>query len=202
MVCELFCKGISAEQSRTSTIIAEVMILEEAERLEKRLEKYSFSPYPRTPLYAKQMKMSNREGSSNTGKKPPVKSKGTLPPSKERIDKTGEKTCHACGKPGHFARDLVCPKYGQPRPSTKLGAVHDETPDNLDKISVHSEKEEVQLEEEEVLQPQESNKQDERLAMVEEEVSERPCIGSQYSSEGKDYELEGYKEYSDNDAEE
>jgi hypothetical protein len=101
--------------------------------------------------------------------------------------------CYACGKSGHFAKNPQCPNFGQPRPPAKVHAMRDVI--NEDRKEENKEN----CEDSEGAQEEDSEEPAERLAMIVEEDKDGQLLGSQYSSEGEDYQLEEYEQYSDQD---
>jgi hypothetical protein len=110
-------------------------------------------------------------------------------------NKLKDPTCYSCGQLGHYTSDAQCPNFGQPRMGTIQEAhdhdeVVDEPVDNADTgdpvvAPILDEVAEATQDVAAVPEPSDHG------------IYDEPLIGSQYTSEGEDYPLEEYKEYSD-----
>jgi hypothetical protein len=110
-------------------------------------------------------------------------------------NKSKDPTCYSCGQLGHYASDTQCPNFGQPR----MGAIQeahdheevvDEPVDNADtgdpvRVPVLDEVAEATQDVTVVPEPSDHG------------IYDEPLVGSQYTSEGEEYPLEEYEEYSD-----
>ena len=110
-------------------------------------------------------------------------------------NKLKEPTCYSCGRVGHYSSDTHCPNFGQPR----MGAIqeaHDHE-DIVDEPVDSAETGEPVVEP--VLDEAAEPTQDVDAAPEPSDhgLYEDPLVGSQYTSEGEDYPLETYEEYSD-----
>jgi len=110
-------------------------------------------------------------------------------------NKSKDTTCYSCGQVGHYSSDPQCPNFGQ----HQMGAIqedhdHDavvgQPVDSADKGDPGPEPiaDEVAGASPEVeLEPEPSDHG----------MDEYPLVGSQYTSEGEEYQLEMYEQYSD-----
>jgi hypothetical protein len=141
---------------------------------------------------------STRKSVPPAGYRPAVKSFNTKPgvrpsskppqskPPQRLTDRTAtpNTTCFACNGKGHYATDPKCPKYGT---RTRMAAIQEGEEDGNEP------------------QQNESEDQDEpegsyRLVIEDDDAEEEtPLHGSQYTSEGEEYELDEYDGYTPDD---